>query len=377
MGLAGARVALVHDWLVTWGGSESVVRSLCRILPGAPLFTSVWAPDGRVAQEFKDVAIRTTWLQRLPVIHRYHRWLVPLMAQAFERLDLTGYNLVVSSSHAFSKAVRPAADALHVCYCHTPPRYLWDLYKVYNPGLAGRLRRPLIQHLRNGDLEAANRVDVFLANSQNVADRIARNYGREAVVVYPPVDVDQFNVQAERGEYYLAGGRLVPYKRIEMAVRAANVGRFPLKVFGVGPEGPRLERLAGPTVELVGGISVGELGRLAAGCRALLFPGEEDFGIVPLEVQAAGRPVIAWNRGGARETVVDGVTGVLYEDSSVEGLLEALRVFETRSWDAVACRENARRFSREHFEVEMISILERLVGGTFERPVQRLESSKV
>ncbi|SVD04847.1 uncharacterized protein METZ01_LOCUS357701, partial [marine metagenome] len=259
---------------------------------------------------------------------------------------------------AFAKSVRVAPGAIHVCYCHTPPRYLWDLYKTYNPGLLGKLRAPLMLNLRKKDRESAKRVHRFIANSTHVADRISRSYERDARVIYPPVDVDQFTPSAYEGKHYLAGGRMVHYKRLDLAIEAANHRGLKLVVFGDGPERTRLEELAGPTIEFVGRVSTAQIAKLVAQSHAFLFPGEEDFGILPVEVQAGGRPVIALARGGALETVRHEETGLLYEDDSVEGLIEAIHHFETRTFDPMACTSNAERFHRHRFEEEITGAID-------------------
>jgi glycosyltransferase involved in cell wall biosynthesis len=366
-GLEHVRVALVHDWLVTWGGAESVLESLAGLFPHAPIYTSLWNPVERVRHTFGDRDIRTTWLQRLPGARTNHRKLLPLMPGAFRALDLSEFDLVISDSHAFSKAVRVRPGAVHVCYCHTPPRYLWDLQKEYL-GRGGRtILAPLIGWLKKEDLVAARGVTHFIANSSFVAERINRVYGREARVVHPPVDVERFGaVEPEPGEYFLAGGRLVGYKRVDVAIQAANRGKLPLKVFGDGPERRRLERMAGPTVEFLGWLGPDELARVIARCKALLFPGVEDFGILPVEVMAVGKPVVAYGKGGVTESVVDGVTGVLVEEGEGEGegeaLLAGIRELEARSWERSACRAQGARFSRSRFEGAWAELVEEWFG---------------
>lgn len=349
---AGRRVALVHDWLVHPGGAESVLKSFLRLFPDAPVFTAVCDPDPPLEGMLEGREVRSSFLQALPGVARYYRTLLPLMPAAFRSMNLSGFDVVLSSSHAFSKAVRVDESATHLCYCHTPPRYLWDLYEEYNPGIAGALRAPLLRWLRKVDRRASAGVHRFIANSRNVAERIRRSYVREAEVVYPPVDVDRFRAAAGTGvrDYFVAGGRLVPYKRVDVAVRAAALHSFPLKVFGEGPERRRLEAMAGPTVEFLGRVDHEALPELLARSRALLFPGEEDFGILPVEAQAAGRPVIALGRGGAQETVRDGETGILYDGDSPDALVRAVERFVPRRWDSRACMENAARFGRERFE---------------------------
>ncbi|MFC1791060.1 glycosyltransferase [Gemmatimonadota bacterium] len=359
-GLDGLRVALVHDWLITWGGGESVLQSLANLFPEAPIYTSLWNPVPRVEETFGHRDVRTTWLQSIPGAGRNHRKLLPLMPRAFEALDLSEFDLVISDSHAFSKAVRVRPDAVHVCYCHTPPRYLWDLRGEYL-GVGSRISLfPVIRWLQRKDLEAAAGVTRFLANSRHVADRIQRVYGRPAEVVYPPVDVAQFSVGKEKEtEHILAGGRLVGYKRLDLAVSAATQEGLPLRVFGDGPELKRLKRMAGPTVEFLGYLGPAQLRRAFSTSRAFIFPGVEDFGILPVEAQAAGRPVLAYGRGGALESVADGETGLFFREATASSLLAGLRRLEGRSWDGEACRANANRFSRALFEEAVLREVQR------------------
>tara|TARA_B100000029_G_scaffold493244_1_gene555521 strand:- start:800 stop:1705 length:906 start_codon:yes stop_codon:yes gene_type:complete len=297
----------------------------------------------------------------IPGVQNLYRYLLPFMPWAFSRLDLSEFDLVISSSHAFAKSVHVGPGATQICYCHTPPRYLWDLVKVYNPGLRGVLLGPLLRHLRQKDVEASQNVHSFIANSTYVAGRIARAYGRDARVIYPPVDVDEFTLTSDEPSYYLAGGRMVPYKHLDKAVRAANKGKLPLVIFGDGPERNRLSRIAGPTVKFVGSVSTSQLGELIHKARAFLFPGLEDFGILPVEVQAGGCPVIALAQGGALETVKSGETGLLYNEDSVEGLLNAIQLFEGKIFDPEVCRKNSLLFSRDRFEKEMTLAVSRIL----------------
>lgn len=357
-----ARIALVHEWLVTWGGSESVLASLSRVYADAPIFVLVSRPDTRTAERFGHHDVRTTWLDRIPGIGRFYRMALPLMPSVWAGLDLGDFDVVITSSHSMAKAVR-VPNGVHVCYCHSPPRYLWDLNEEYRSGAAALLRGPILERLRRQDLQAAAGVDFFIANSRFVAERIERIYGRPAHVVYPPVDLDLFEPETGAGAHYLAGGRLVAYKRVDRAIEAANRAGLPLVVFGDGPERARLEAMAGPTVRFTGRVSHETLHALLRDARGYLFPGVEDFGILPVEAQAAGRPVIALAEGGATETVIDGETGILYRDDSVDGLIEAWERADRQSWDASACRGNAERFSRPRFEKELGRLVRDLVGG--------------
>lgn len=351
--------ALVHEWLVRWGGSESVLASLSSILPRAPIYTLLHHPDERVKASFGGRDVIATPLSRIPGAGSIYPAMLPLMPEVWRRTRVPASEFIVSSSHAFCKSI-DAGNAIHVCYCHTPPRYIWDLVDEYQPASVRRLSAPLLQHLRRRDLEAAQRVDHFVANSRFVAARIRRLYGRESRVVYPPVDVDRFVPEDRPRTHFLAGGRLVRYKRIDRAIEAANEAALPLVVFGDGPDSSRLRSIAGPTVHFVGACDDRKLLRLMQGAIALIFPGVEDFGILPVETQAAGTPVVALAEGGALETVVDGATGLLYEEDSVTCLLEAMRVAQGRDWNTTACRANAGRFSRARFEEEMLEVLRSL-----------------
>ena len=354
--------ALVHEWLVRWGGSESVLASLSSILPGAPIHTLVHRPDPRVSAAFNGRNVIPTPLSRLPGAGSIYPTMLPLMPEVWRRTRIPDAEFVVSSSHAFCKSV-DTGNAVHVCYCHTPPRYIWDLAHEYQPAFVRRMSTPLLRYLRRRDLEAAQRVAHFVANSQFVAARIRRLYDRESRVVYPPVDVERFVRHDRPRTHFLAGGRLVRYKRIDRAIEAANQGALPLVVFGEGPDLIRLRSLAGPTVRFVGACDDPTLLRLIQSAIALVFPGVEDFGILPVETQAAGTPVVALAEGGALETVVDGTTGLLFDQDSVTCLLDAMLASESRGWDAKACRANAERFSRSRFEEEMLEVL-RDIGFT-------------
>lgn len=350
---AGLRVAIVHYWLVGPGGGENVVKTMLTLFPQADVFTMVAKPD------YADTVVprarlRTSMLQHLPGATRMHRALLPLAPFALENLNLDGYDLIISSESGPAKGVLPPLNAVHICYCHSPMRYLWDQYHHYR-GAAGWLQRVVLSltvaRLRLWDIGSALRVDRFVANSRHVANRIARYYRRPATVIYPPVEVDDFTPAAAVGDYYLVTGRHVSYKRIDLAIEACNrLGRR-LIVTGTGPESARLRRLAGPTVELVGQCSFADLKRYYAGARAFLMPGEEDFGIAPVEAMASGRPVIAFASGGARETVVPGLSGIHFAEQSVEATVAAIEAFE--QWepavDPAAIRRHAQRFSRERF----------------------------
>jgi glycosyltransferase involved in cell wall biosynthesis len=358
-----ARVAVVHDWLTIPGGSEQVVLELLEMFPQAELFTSVYDPAPWPAQ-ITERRVHSSYLNRIPGATRQYPKLLPLMNRAFRSFDLSSFDLVLSSSHACAKNVRTPPAALHVCYCHTPMRYAWEegFLEGEELGRATRLLLPpVLARLRREDLAGAAGPDVFVANSRHVAERIERYYGRSAEIVNPPVDVEHFiGLQRERPfDYYLAFGRVVPYKRVDLAVAACErLGRR-LKVAGDGRALEATRAGAGEGTEFLGKVPEEERDRLLRGARALLFPGEEDFGIVPVEAQAAGLPVIAYGVGGAAESVLDGRTGVLFDAQSDAALAAAIERFEALDLDERVARENARRFGRERFRAEMALVIER------------------
>ena len=354
------RVAVVHDWLTVPGGSEQIVIELVRMFPQAELFTTIYDP-APWPEEITSRPVHVSFLDRVPGARRQYPKLLPWMNRAFSSFDLSGYDLVLSSSHACAKNVPTPAHALHVCYCHTPIRYAWDpdFLRGEAVGPIAPLLSPLLAHLRRQDVAGAAGVDCFIANSQNVADRIERYYGRRATVVHPPIDVDHFLALPHSPEpYYLSFGRVVPYKRVDLLVAACERLGRPLKVAGDGRAMPAARAVAGPHTEFLGRVDDDERDRLLGGARALLFAAEEDFGIVPVEAQAAGVPVIAYGVGGARESVLDGETGVLYPEQAVDSLCAAITRFETLSLRPGAPRENAARFGRDHFRTELTAAIE-------------------
>jgi glycosyltransferase involved in cell wall biosynthesis len=350
------RVAVVHDWLTVPGGSEQVVLALLDMFPQAELFTSIYDPAPWPAQ-ITERPVHASFLNRLPGAERHYPKLLPLMNRAFRAFDLSGFDLILSSSHACAKNVRTPPGTLHVCYCHTPMRYAWEEGFLAGEEV-GRLTRlalpPLLGRLRRQDLAGASGPDLFVANSQYVAARIERYYGRTAEVVHPPVDVDHFlGLQRSPRDFYVVFGRVVPYKRVDLAVEACmRLGRK-LDVAGGGRALEAVRARAGAGVELLGKVSDERRDELFAGARALLFPGEEDFGIVPVEAQAAGVPVIAYGVGGALETVLDGTTGVLFAEQTDASLADAIERFERAPLSERAIRENAARFGRERYFSEM------------------------
>ena len=332
------RIALVHDWLTGMRGGEKVLSHLCRLFPQADLLTLIHVP-GTCHASIERMPIISTFLNDLPAVRYYYRYLLPLMPLAVECLDVTGYDLIISSSHCVAKGIIPSPSALHICYCHTPMRYVWDQQKIYTDSLAfsGLTLKAIGGYLRAWDLRSARRVDYFLANSRNVAQRIRRSYHRQAEVIYPPVDTEFFTLASHaREDFYLMVTALAPYKRVDQAIQAfANLGR-PLKVIGSGQQLAKFRRQAPKNVEFLGWQSNEMVRDCYRKCRALVFPGEEDFGIVPLEAMACGAAVIAYAAGGALETVVDvsrgssshASTGLLYAPQTAEGLASAIKKFE-------------------------------------------------
>jgi glycosyltransferase involved in cell wall biosynthesis len=354
------RVAISHEWLTIPGGSEKVVLQLLELFPDADIYTSVYDPEPW-PESIRRARVHTSFLDRLPAATRFYPRLLPLMNTAFESFDMDGYDLVLSSNHACAKNVITAPGTLHVCYCHTPMRYAWD------PGFFGGERLGKLEHvllpfllsrLRRQDAIASARPDVYVANSRHVAARIAKYYRRDAHVVHPPVDVERFlGVERDPQDYYLFLGRLVPYKRADLAVAACSLLDRPLKVVGGGRAAEELRRNAAPGIDFLGEIGDDELPGVIARARALLFPGEEDFGIVPVEAQAAGLPVIAYGVGGARDSVIDGVTGQLFDEQSPAAMAEAMTRFERASFDEERIRAHARGFSAKRFRDEMAGLL--------------------
>jgi glycosyltransferase involved in cell wall biosynthesis len=357
------RVAIAHEWLTIPGGSEKVVMELLRLFPDADIYTSVYDPEPW-PEPIRRARVQASFLNRIPAATRIYPRLLPLMNAAFESFDLGGYDLVLSSNHACAKNVITPPGTPHVCYCHTPMRYAWDpgFFAGERLGRAERALLPLLLgRLRRQDAIASSRPDVYVANSTHVAARIAKFYRRDSHVIHPPVDVERFlPVPRHPEDYYLFLGRLVPYKRADLAVAGCRVLDRPLKVVGGGRAGESLRGENQGAVEWLGEVSDADLPGVLAGARALLFPGEEDFGIVPVEAQAAGVPVIAYSASGARDSVIDGVTGVLFDEGTPAGVAAAIARFESLELDEAAIRDNARRFSAERFRSEMAGLLEEL-----------------
>lgn len=378
--LSDARVAIVFEWFQSFGGVERVVAGMREVFPDADLFALVHDEKALAGTPLQGAKVRTSFLQRLPRATTAYRNYLPLMPLAVEQLDLRDYDVVLSSSHTVAKGVLTRADQIHVSYTHTPVRYAWDLYlgyledaglaapKGFKAGLKGALARAVLHYLRVWDVAAANRVDAYVANSSYVAQRIEKLYRREAKVVYPPVDVERFRSDVPREEFFVTVSRLVPYKRVRMMVEAFNRSGDPLVVIGDGPERAELERLAGPNVWLLGYRPEEEVAGYLQRAKAFVFAADEDFGIAPVEAQAAGCPVIAYGRGGALETVVGhpapDATGVFFDEQTTDALVGAVRRFnaDADAFDPEACRVNAERFGPERFRREILDVVEALWG---------------
>src|SRR5258707_2430988 len=335
------KVALVHDYLNQMGGAERVVLAFHEIFPDAPIYTSIYDPK-RVDAAFREMDIRTSFMQKLPLVKKHHQPFLPFYPFAMERLDLRGYDLVLSSSSAFGKGVITRPETMHICYCHTPMRWCWNYDEYVEREQLGRISRSILPFLITGlrvwDQTSAMRVDDFIANSPVVAERIQKYYRRDAVVIPPPVEAERFPFQPgiELEDYFLIVSRLIPYKRIDLAIEACNQLQLPLVIIGGGRDLERLKRMAGSTIRFLGKLSDEEVLHYYTHCRAFIFPGEEDFGITPLEAQACGRPVIAYGAAGALATIVDGITGVFFREQTVERLTTVLASFNERMFNPSA-----------------------------------------
>ncbi len=358
------KVALVHDWLNGMRGGEKCLEVLCEIFPEAHLYT-LFHQKGKLSPTIEAMDIRSSWLRRMPMVYGKYRYYLPLMPRAIESLDLRDYDLVFSLSHCVAKGVCPREGAVHLCYCFTPMRYVWDMYEQYfgkgRGGLAAKVMPFFAGRLRRWDVTASDRVSRFIAISEHVRKRIGRCYSRDADLIYPPVDCEKFHPSSKVGDYYLIVSAFAPYKRIDIAVEAFRRSGRPLKIVGSGQNEADLRAMSADNIEFLGWRPDEELVELYSGCRAFIFPGEEDFGITPLEAQACGRPVIAYGKGGALETVVapddfDGrrPTGLFFDEQTSEALNAAIEEFEREDiFDSQVARENALLFDRAVFKTRI------------------------
>ncbi len=349
------RVALVHDYLNQRGGAERVFAHIAQAYPQAPVYTALY--DARTTGDLIDGSrVRASYLNNIPGSNRFFRYLAPLYPRAFESFDFSGFDTIVSSTTSWAKGIRVPPGALHVCYVNTVSRFLF----AYDDYVGSGLARPVVRKLADWDRRAAMLPTRLIANSRNVADRIMRYYGRESTVLHCPVDLDRFAVGRGEGNYFIVASRLLPYKRIDVAIRAAQIGQVPLVVAGTGPDERRLRAIAGnsPWIKMTGFIGDTELNDLLGNALAAIVPGEEDFGLVPLEAAAAGRPSIAFRAGGALETIVEGETGAFFDEPAPEALARVMETFDARAFDSARLRAHAERFSPEMFIAKLREIVE-------------------
>lgn len=367
------KIALIHDWLTGMRGGEKCLEALCRIYPQAEIFTLLHNP-GSVSREIESKKIHTSFIEKLPGARSRYQYYLPLFPTAIEQFNLNGFDLVISSSHCVAKGVITRPEVCHICYCHTPMRYAWEMYYTYfgkqqisRP--IGRLTKYLINYLRTWDEASAPRVDYFIANSRNVQMRIKKHYRRESELIYPPVEVDSFSISEKAGDYFLIVSALVPYKRVDLAVESFNRLGYRLLIVGEGQNKRQLQRRAAKNIEFVPWQKAENLKDHYANCKALIFPGEEDFGIVPVEAQACGKPVIAYGKGGALETIVGfhpeevekpnrEATGVFFKEQTVESLIRAVKAFEKSEFDPEIIRRSTLRFDARIFKEKIKAFVE-------------------
>lgn len=353
------RLTLVHDWLNQLGGAEDVLKTLVEMYPQAPIYTSIYWRE-KMPADWQRWNLHTLWINRLPLIHQKHQLYFPLYPLAWGGLRLQDTEVVLTNKSGFCHGLK--TNALHICYCLAPTRYVWQ-YDAYMerenvPKLARALLRPLIGYLKRWDYQAAQRVDHFIAISTEIQQRIQQYYNRESIIIYPPVEAERFQPVSQPDNYFLSLGRLIPYKRVDLAVEACTRLDLPLKVAGRGRDLERLKAMAGPTVEFLGYVPDEQVPALFAHAKAFIFPGLEDFGITPVQAQAAGRPVIAFKGGGALDTVLPGVTGEFFTEPTVESLMEVLHNFDAGRYSPTDCRNHALQFDSRVFKEQLSAFIE-------------------
>lgn len=365
------RTAVVHDWLTVYAGAEKVLEQILRLVPNADVFAVVDYLPQQHRAFLGDRMVNTSFIQRMPFAAKRYRQYLPLMPLAVEQFDLSKYDLVISSSHAVAKGVITGPYQAHICYCHSPIRYAWDLQHQYlaesglTKGLKGAVARAILHYLRMWDVRTANGVDCFVANSTFVARRILKAYRRESRVVFPPVDLESFQLETHKEDFYLTASRMVPYKKIDLLVEAfTQLPDRQLVVIGDGPDFEKIRRKAGPNVQMLGyqsdEVLIGHMRR----AKAFLFAAEEDFGIVPVEAQACGTPVIGYGRGGLTDTVIPGQTGVFFNEQTVKQVVRAVKHFEACEFDYQLIRRHAEKFGVERFKEELRTVLEAVAPGS-------------
>lgn len=356
------RIALVHDYLVQYGGAERVLECFCELWPEAPIYTLVHSPE-LMHGVFADRQIRTSFIQKLPFAKERHRIFPQLMPMAIEQFDLSGYDIVLSDSSSYAKGIITGPETLHICYMHTPMRYAWDdchkyTTDFYFPSLVKKLIPFFMNYIRVWDRSSAERMDRVIANSNFVAKRIKKYYRRDSIVIHPPVNVGNFHLSDKRGDYFLMVGRLIAYKRFDIAIQAFNALGLPLKIIGRGPEMKRLKKLAGPNIEFLGRVPEKDLADHYANCQAFIFPQEEDFGIVAIEAMASGRPLIAYRGGDIPEHMEEGKTGIFFDHQTAEEIVAAVKRFRRDDYDPEYIRQKAWKFDRRNFKEKIKNYVE-------------------
>jgi len=356
------KIAIVHDYLNQYGGAERVVETLHEIFPNAPIYTSVYLPKN-LPDSFKKMEIRTSFIQRLPFLNKHFKKYFLIYPFAFRNFNFSEYDIVLSSSSAYAKAIRVQPHTLHICYCHTPARFIWRYNQYMKKEKVNIFIKKFIYYLtfllRRWDMNSNKKVDFFIANSENVKNRIRDIYNQDSKVIYPLVETNKFFIAPEIQSYFLVVSRLNAYKRLDIAIEAFNKLKLPLRIIGDGPYQKHLESMAKSNIRFLGKVNEKVLIRDYAYCQALIFPGEEDFGMIPVEAQASGRPVIAYAKGGALETVIEGITGIFFKKQAVDSLIGAIRRFERikNNFDPKKIRENAIRFDKKIFQEKIKSFI--------------------
>lgn len=356
------KVAIIHDWLVSYGGAERCLEVFHELFPQAPIFASVYDPE-KLPKTLSRLNIKTSFIQKLPRSKSTYRYYLPLMPIAFESFDLKKYDLILSSSHACAKGVKTSKNTCHICYCYTPMRYAWDMFDEYMKiERVGPLRRLAISFImlfiRRWDWKNAKNVNYFIAISNFVADRIKKYYQRDSIVINPPVETKKFTPSNEVGEYYFVVSRLVPQKRVDIIIEAFNQLGLPLKIAGIGRDLNNLQKMAKSNIEFLGYQPDAVIADYMAKCKAFVFASKEDFGITPLEAQSAGRPVIVYNGGGAKETLIPGKTGILFDEQAPQSIIEAVNKFGNMNFDSKEIREFALKFDREVFKKKIADYIQ-------------------
>ncbi|MEF3313266.1 glycosyltransferase [Paenibacillus sp. GYB004] len=356
------KIALVHDYLNQYGGAERVLESFMDLYPNAPIYTLI-SDITKLPQRFQEVEIHNSFIQSLPFSLKHYKKMINLFPLAIEQFDLRGYDLVLSSSSAFAKGVITNPSQIHICYCHTPMRYVWDLYHQYMLEISNPIFKRILPHvlhkIRLWDQISAQRVDSYISNSHNVSHRINKYYGRESHVIHPPVSLAHLEISSRNEDFFLIVSRLIPYKRIDLVIEAFNKLHLPLVIIGDGYDYPRLKRMAGSTITMLGYQSDEVIHEYYSKCSAAILAGEEDFGITPLEAQGHGKPVIAYGKGGALETVINGITGIYFNEPTVDSLIDALSQFRIMNFNSEDIYNHAKTFNIDRFKLEIKDFIQR------------------